>query len=73
MIPPVEEREIRTCYNNDHLTCVFYSCDDCYAYCQIGMAKHSGTDYYELERPEKCGYHFTRDEIRELIDSGAIP
>jgi hypothetical protein len=64
MIPPVEERAVRPC--ND---CVFAWEDD---YTDLNCNLHVYTRKYIGYTTEPCKYHYTDDEMKELIDSGRV-
>ena len=71
MIPPVESRQNRDCYD-----CIFSVYDDQAETCSLlswldGERRRWHNRLSEL-RNGSCNYHFTKEEIRELIDSGVI-
>ena len=76
-IPNVAIRAVRPCHKYDRDTntfiyCVFYSADDCGGYCNIIEREQYKRDSYKLKYNGYCKYNFTKDELKELIDSGVI-
>ena len=77
MIPPVEERQVRPCFDyKDDNACIFAVADDQAETCSMlewfgGEPTQWHTRISELRQP-KCKYHITHAEMRELIDSGGI-
>ena len=76
MIPPVEERAARPCegidFNGTH-RCVYFSIEEVWPYCNLRDEIHyTDEDAYHLNRVGPCKYHYTKEEMRELIDNGQI-
>ena len=72
MIPPVEERETRLCRGCVHFVTVL----NIYPKCLLGAVRWdmedecAGVEVTYHTTP--CKYHITRDELKELINSGGI-
>jgi hypothetical protein len=64
MIPPVEERAVRPCY--ECCQCLFDIC-----VCKLDKSGNKNIRQY-YDKREPCKYHMTKDEYRELIDSGRV-
>lgn len=65
MIPPVEERQVRPCSE----CCFSWSDDYLDKWCNLSIQYAPDCEY----RKEPCIYHYTTDEMKELIDSWVIP
>jgi len=66
MIPSVEERQVRPCYDENY-TCVFYRIDEdcCNFWCECNASKYRGPDD---RRDRPCKYHITGEEVTGIID-----